>query len=288
MSVLRVLLRKTFASLVGDSFKVHRIPFGPIAGSYIYMKPSISPRMYLGVDEKDLARTATRLIRKNDCVYDVGAHIGYTSILFGKLVGTGGSVQAFELMPSTAEVLRKSLLLNNLKQCRVHVVGLGISGGKITLARGLTYMGSLYGSTQSPVGTNDEECAVVRLDDYCVVDQLPPPHFIKMDIECAEIDALHGARQTLLDTTPMLFVEFHSLSLLKDGLDLLGELGYTLQLLTGSVLTREYVGGLTFFHQTVLCYKPSCDWHTERIVQLTGSEVSPVFVPPSTVSAGRR
>ncbi len=269
MSVLRDLysrlLRKTFALLVRDSFKVHRIPFGPIAGCYIYMKPSISPRIYLGVDEKDLARTATRLIRKNDCVYDVGAHIGYTSILFGKLVGMGGSVQAFELMPSTAEVLRKSLALNNLKQCRVHMVGLGNIGRKITSARGLTYMGSLYYSTQSHVGTNDEECAVVRLDDYCVVNHLAPPHFIKMDIECAELEALHGAQQTLLDSTPMLFVEFHNLSLLKHGLDWLGELGYTLQLLTGAVLTREFVGGLGSFHQTVLCYKPGCDWHRERL-----------------------
>jgi len=269
MSVLRDfyrrLLRKTFALLVRDSFKVHRIPLGPIAGCYIYMKPSISPRMYLGIDEKDLARTATRLIWKNDCVYDVGAHIGYTSILFGKLVGTGGSVQAFELMPSTAEVLRKSLALNNLKQCRVHTVGLGDIERKITLARGLTYMGSLYDSTQSHAGTNDEACVVARLDGYCVVNQLPPPHFIKMDIESAGLDALHGARQTLLDSTPMLFVEFHDLSLLKDGLDWLSDLGYTLQLLTGSVLTREFVGRLSSFHQTVLCYKLSCHWHTERL-----------------------
>src|SRR5688500_2105284 len=113
------------------------------------MKPSISPRMYLGVDESDLARTAARVIRKNDSVYDVGAHVGYTSILFGKLVGPGGKVQAFELIPSTSEILKKSLSLNALTQYQVHTVGLGSEARTINVARGLTFMGSLSNASES-------------------------------------------------------------------------------------------------------------------------------------------
>jgi len=221
--------------------------------------------MYLGIDEKGLARAATFLIRENDSVYDIGAHIGYTSILFAQLVGPGGSVQAFELMPSTAEVLKKSLALNGLAQCYVHVIGLGSEERKITLARGLTFMGSLYDSVSGGSGAIGEECLVTRLDDYRMDNHLPPPQFVKMDIEFAEVEALRGAQHTLMEAESILLIEFHSLALLKEGRKWLADLGYEIRLLSGEQLTHSYVESLTYFHQTVMSYKPQCKWHQERL-----------------------
>ncbi len=263
---IRSLLRKVFAFVFHDEFTAHRIPFGPMAGFIVYMKPSISPRMYLGIDENDLAESARRLIRENDCVYDVGAHIGYTSILFSMLVGKGGNVEAFELLPSTVEIFKKTMMLNEFKQWRVHTVGLGNCERKISVSRGLTYMGSIYNHAQSQGRMNDEECKVVSLDKYINTTNLPLPQFIKMDIEGAELEALQGAIQVILIAEPILLIEFHSLELLKKGVSWLNNVGYILQSLSsGETFTIESVTRLNNFHQTVLSYRPDCNWHKERM-----------------------
>ncbi len=37
-----------------------------------------------------------KTVREEDVAYDVGAHVGYFSVLMGDLVGSGGKVIAFE------------------------------------------------------------------------------------------------------------------------------------------------------------------------------------------------
>ena len=110
------------------------------------------------------------------------------------------AISLIELDPeniSDLDGFKKSLALNGLAQCYVHVIGLGSEERKITLARGLTFMGSLYDSVSGGSGAIGEECLVTRLDDYRMDNHLPPPQFVKMDIEGAEIEAIKGATDFL-------------------------------------------------------------------------------------------
>lgn len=263
--LIRNHLRKMFGLFFRDEFKKHKIPFGPIAGNYIYMKPSISPRMYLGIDEKDLVKIVMKLVRANECVYDIGAHIGYTCILFAKLVGKDGNVEAYELLPKTAEILRNTIKLNGFKQCNIYAVGLGNSEQFVSVSRGFTYMGSINHPITNPNGINAEKCKIVRLDDFFISAHLKQPQFIKVDVEGAEVEVLQGAQKIIIDSEPILFIEFHTHKLLLEGTHWLNSLGYELQLLSGKSITEKYLCEHTKFHQSVLCYKPSCKWHKERL-----------------------
>jgi hypothetical protein len=57
--------------------------------------------------------------------------------------------------------------------------------------------------------TNVEEISIVTLDDEIPQAGLPPPDFIKIDIEGWEIEALRGARNTLERYKPAMFLEMH-------------------------------------------------------------------------------
>jgi hypothetical protein len=84
----------------GRDRAIHRIPFGPNRGRLIYCSITISPRMYFGVDEQWVALLAREYVKPGDVVYDVGAHVGYTTLLFA---AHAGHVHAFELVPSVAD-----------------------------------------------------------------------------------------------------------------------------------------------------------------------------------------
>ncbi|MGD9200679.1 MAG: hypothetical protein PVI26_03870, partial [Chitinispirillia bacterium] len=112
---MKVFIRKTCNIIFGSKFRAHRIPFGPISGKYIYIKPSVSPRMFFGIDENRLVRYIKSILKKKDTVYDIGAHIGYITVLCADEVAESGHVHCFELMPGTAEKLKKTIELNGFK-----------------------------------------------------------------------------------------------------------------------------------------------------------------------------
>jgi len=54
-----------------------------------------------------------KIIQLNDTVIDVGANIGYYTLIFAKLVGKGGMVYAFEPEPNNFALLKKNIEVNN-------------------------------------------------------------------------------------------------------------------------------------------------------------------------------
>ena len=56
-----------------------------------------------------------KLIKPGDIVIDIGANIGYYTLIFAKLVGTKGKVYAFEPDRTNFELLSKNIILNNYK-----------------------------------------------------------------------------------------------------------------------------------------------------------------------------
>lgn len=130
---------------------------------------------------------------------DLGANIGYVTLLIAKIVGKTGKVYALEPDPRTCNILRKNIQANGYNDF-VYPYCLGGSNKTGNL--------DFYRSAHSNLGSMEEtghakevvEVPVSTMDDFFL--DKKPPHFIKMDIEGHEIEVLEGMFQTLKKTPP--------------------------------------------------------------------------------------
>src|SRR5260221_8088554 len=98
-------------SYIGNGRVRVQTPFGHLLlpSSDISMLPSL---MLHGVHELPLTRYFLSRVKPGQRAVDVGAHVGYFTILLATLVGTGGCVTAYEPTHETYDVLRDNVSTN--------------------------------------------------------------------------------------------------------------------------------------------------------------------------------
>jgi len=145
-------------------------------------------------------------IKPDDVVVDAGAHVGHYTLQFSSAVGPNGRVITIEPDPQVLPILRD--IIKPLKN--VTLVTLGLWSKTDVLRFGLT-----YGSGRSAISKiiPDDivyplytEIFVDTLDNIIEMQHLERVNFIKMDIECAELEALRGAVKTIEDFRPNLAI----------------------------------------------------------------------------------
>jgi len=251
MRQVKIYSRLLLGMVCGAHPRVHRIPFGPIRGRKLFMSPQISPRMWFGIDEPWIAQLCKSQLRQNSVVYDIGAHIGYTTVLFAHYLKGTGAVHAFEILPSTVELLQNTVNANQFQNVVIHAVGLGAEETIQQLPVGPTAMTSLRATLRE--GQRAERCKVVALDTYRRERGLPRPALMKVDIEGAEIQFLQGSLELLDECQPTMIIEFHSKDLLQQGYTLLTSLGYQLYNEHGR-LTKDAIEAISgYFNDSLLC-----------------------------------
>lgn len=148
--------------------------------------------------------------RPGDCVIDAGAFIGDTTLYFAEKVGPQGYVYAFEAMPASAEDAKGNLALNGYTNAEVVNMALA-SECKILRFASTAPISNAYCHDDGDVAVK-----AMTLDAF-VVDRGLKINFLKMDIEGAEIDALHGAQKTILRDRPTCAIAlYHRQSDFKD------------------------------------------------------------------------
>ncbi|UFN50172.1 FkbM family methyltransferase [Roseomonas sp. OT10] len=158
-----------------------------------------------GYWEMWVTEAMVRFVRGGMTVVDVGANLGYFTLLLSELVGAQGRVHAVEPNPRLAGLLRQSLAVNGFTERAVlHTRPLGaVSGQPVTLhvPEGLPQNGYVVpGGGKGAVST-----ATV---DEIVGDG--PVDFIKIDVEGAEQDVWRGMRGVLARRQPLaIFLEFN-------------------------------------------------------------------------------
>jgi len=137
------------------------------------------------------------LLAPGAVVYDIGANVGYFTLLAAQMVGASGHVYAFEPNPAVLPQLRNNIAINALDNVTVLPVALSDTEGRATFyAVGGANSGT--SSLRAEVGENIEvEVEVVRMDTLVQAQGLRPPDVVKMDIEGAECLALAGMGRTL-------------------------------------------------------------------------------------------
>jgi FkbM family methyltransferase len=157
-------------------------------------------------------------LKPGDTFVDVGANIGFFSLLAERLVGPKGRVHAVEAMPSTADLLDHNIALNGAGAIIVHRCAAGERGGTVNMVmHDAGNIGSNHVVLDGDAGdSGNAPIALRRLDDLLAGEVI---RLIKLDIEGAEAMALRGA-DTLLDgdDAPALLFEFtpHMLRRLGD------------------------------------------------------------------------
>ena len=158
------------------------------------------------------------VIDQDAIVFDVGANIGFYSVLFSAWVGSRGKVIAFEPDPANIKLLRRNLQLNRCNNTIVRPVALTDACGfekfsldRITRMTGHLGDGTTYGATV--VGKGKEEFISVltsTFDDE--VKQFGAPDVVKIDIEGGEHKALVGGAALLQTRRPIIVCEMNSWS----------------------------------------------------------------------------
>jgi FkbM family methyltransferase len=147
-------------------------------------------------------------------VYDVGAHTGGHTALLAR---RAAHVYAFEPEPNAFAELSKLIEMNDVRNVTALAVALGGESGIAEMALpaddGVEMAGTLEPGFQEHLGDAPTvEVPVVALDDLRPLLDLPPPDFVKVDVEGFEDEVLRGARRTVEAHRPTLMVEVHGLT----------------------------------------------------------------------------
>ncbi|MCA9102308.1 MAG: FkbM family methyltransferase, partial [Planctomycetales bacterium] len=166
------------------------------AGGKIWLDVHQGPwvrKLALDVFEPETVAAMKDFLRPGGTFVDVGAHVGYFTLLGARLVSNTGCVVAVEPDAGNAESLRRNLALNDYTHVRIEQVALGRETGTAEL-----FIAADSGQ-HSLLARSDQSVKVdVRtLDDLWSSNEAPPIDVIKIDVEGAELDMLRGARDTL-------------------------------------------------------------------------------------------
>ena len=185
-------------------------------------------------------------IRSGQTVLDIGAQLGAHSLEFCKIVGDQGQIIAIEPQKIFSKIIQMNRELLSLNQLKVLNTALS-SKEEFLFLPILDYqrVGN-YGSMQTykdkKYGHPEdfEKIRAVTIDQI-VFDQLKLSklHFIKMDIEGMELEALAGAAMTIKTFKPILFIEIDRLDQADQIIKLVQSLGYTTEILETTLFNEN-------------------------------------------------
>lgn len=202
-----------------------RILRGPLKGKH-WLVRSARPAFWLGIYEPEMQRVFDKELKLGDVVYDIGANVGYYSLLSSKLVGPYGRVYCFEPDESNVDFLKRHIQMNNAYNCIVQEVAVGRTTGQ-------TYFKveencALGHVTDEITNTRVD---IVSIDELVNSGMISPPNLIKCDIQGNEYDAMLGASKTISTYRPKILLSTHSDDLFKMCSDFLSNKHYTISTL---------------------------------------------------------
>lgn len=195
-----------------SGFTPVEVSAGGLVGARLWLDLQSEKDYWLGTYEVDLQDAIRQQVKSGWVVYDVGANIGYISLLLARAVGSQGQVHAFEALPDNLERLAQHVQANGLADSvRINAMAVVAQTGPVEFLIGPSgAMGKVSGSA-GRAGQHQRAIQVdgITLDDYVYLQGNPPPQAVKMDIEGGEVLALQGMGRLLAEAHPLIFLELH-------------------------------------------------------------------------------
>jgi FkbM family methyltransferase len=187
-----------------------QVESGPAVGIWLRLNPRTGLDALRGASEPEVQDALLRYLRPGMTFYDLGANIGFLSLLGARLVGEEGRVVAFEADPEIAARLREHVERNQFRNVAIVEKAVWSRASKVFFERvdPATSPDRGLGHVIAALSAKTIEIEAVSLDD--IVSTLPAPDFIKCDVEGAEAEVFRGARKLLAEKRPGIFCEIHS------------------------------------------------------------------------------
>jgi FkbM family methyltransferase len=168
---------------------------------------------WLGTYEPELQFAVKSLVERGQVIIDIGANIGFISLIFANITGPEGHVYAFEALPENIGRLRKNIEINGYLD-RITVIESAVqdrTGNAVFIKGPSTGTGKVQGSAgrDSLEYLHQIQVAGISIDEFIDRQENLVPDVIKIDIEGGEVLALPGMEKTLRVMRPILFIELH-------------------------------------------------------------------------------
>ena len=170
-----------------------------VNGNIMFLDSKDSLGLSFGVFEPFETEVIKKHVKKGDTVVDIGANIGYYTLILSKLVGDSGKVFAFEPDPENFSLLEKNVKANNLKNAILINKAVSDKTGKTSLflSENNNADHRIYKSHDSNYKKKRKSIVVdvVKFDDY--FKNKPKISFVKIDVEGAEGAVIGGMGSTI-------------------------------------------------------------------------------------------
>jgi len=225
----------TYSKLVGRALRLplHLVPRsaevrilqGPLRGKH-WIAGSSNHGCWLGSYEAAKQRKIIERVRPGMVCWDVGANVGFYTLLLAELVGASGRVFAFEPVPRNVELLRRHLEMNKYQNVRVLPCALGDVDGEVGFDPGMSH---LVGR-MADKGRWKVTCS--KADSLLDAGEIEAPDVIKVDVEGAEAAVIRGALRAM-GRHPVIFLATHGEEVHRECVELLTASGYRVGALDG-------------------------------------------------------
>jgi FkbM family methyltransferase len=208
-SLLAPALRRALFAAAPPSPTLVSVCGGQLRGFRLWVDLTCEKYYWLGVYEEHVQALAATSVEAGAVVYDIGAHIGFFTVLFSRLSGQAGIVYAFEPLPQNIERLMANVEVNSLANVRARCIAVSDQEGSGTLvARGSSLMAHLTENNgEAAEGVIPVQTTTV---DAMVSGGYRIPSLLKIDVEGAEGRVIRGAARTLQSYRPWIVLEIHS------------------------------------------------------------------------------
>jgi FkbM family methyltransferase len=207
-------LRWASAKLIPrDALTWVQVQHGPAQGIWLHLNPRTGRDYFYGNVESEVQTVLQKYLRPGMTVYDIGANIGFFSLLAARLVSATGRVTAFEADPEIVARLRENVERNQGAPISVEDKAVWASSRPVFFARADAEispdrgLGHVIDNAAEKSALSTIRIEAVSVDEY--VRRSAAPDVIKCDVEGAEVEVFRGATKLLEEKHPLILCEMH-------------------------------------------------------------------------------
>jgi FkbM family methyltransferase len=185
---------------------------------YYFDHPTYRNNFYnrLNFEEKEI-ELIHKIIKNDWLIFDIGASVGYYSILFSKLANNG-QIFSFEPARKNYDILRMNIKENNCQNILPQNLAIGdkVASANLLIFEDYAYNSLINTNRQKLIG--QEKVNVTTIDEFVSVNKIKKLNFIKIDAEGYEYNILKGGLDSISFFKPLILCEICQSNLTSVGL----------------------------------------------------------------------